>query len=146
MRRPTASVADRREILDRIIREVKADQPQSVGVGWLQQGVAEYMVVHEFGGVHTPMRAPMARSFDSDVKKIEEDQRRIADSILTGKRSFDQGLGVLGARAALRLKQHIATDSFPPPLAQSTLKQKNGRGKTMVWTGVAKYSVSWDKR
>lgn len=133
---------------DSILAELNKAKRKEVAVGILEgvtdsEGVsiAEYATHNEFGTDTVPSRPFMATSFDENKAAIDADFLKQGDAMLTGKRTADAALTVIGQKHADRIKATITNRNFLPKLSPTTIKAKKGSTKTLVDTGAMVNSV-----
>jgi hypothetical protein len=109
--------------------------------------IAEYAAYNEYGTKHIPARPFMAISFDENVDAIGKDFDQQGGLLITGKRSAEQALTIIGMKHAQRIQNTITGRNIPPPLAESTVaRKKNNSTKTLVDTGAMVNAVQIDVR
>ena len=137
----TTRVIDRG--LDAIKREMQRASQREVAVGILTgstngegASIAEYAAYNEYGTESIPARPFMTMSFDENVTAIDADFLRQTQAVVTGKRTADQALTVIGQKHADRIKNTISSRDILPKLADSTVaRKKNNSTKTLVDSG-----------
>jgi hypothetical protein len=133
-------------VIDRGLERIKAEMLRAsrreVAVGILQGSqndgvaIAEYAAHNEYGTDKIPARPFMSMTFDESIGAINSDFDKQTRAIVTGKRTADQALTVIGQKHADRVKNMISDRDILPKLAESTVKRKkNNSTKTLVDTG-----------
>lgn len=126
---------------DRIKRELARANRLEVAVGVLEgskngegYSIAEYAAANEYGTDNIPSRPSMRTAFDENVAAITRDMQRQHAAMVTGERTAEAALTVIGQKQADRTKNTITGRDFLPKLSESTIKRK-GSTKTLVDTG-----------
>ncbi len=92
--------------------------------------VAEIGEIHEFGGGNAPARPWLRPVVDGRKAFIQARVRRVAQAVLAGKVSAEQGMNLLGFEI-VRLIQGRIRAGIAPALAESTVARKtNKAGQT----------------
>jgi hypothetical protein len=103
--------------------------------------VAEVASFHEFGLGHSPERSWLRAWFDEhEVANTDLLRRAAAVSLVEGRMTPEQALGVLGAKLVGDIQARIAS-SIPPPLAPETAERK-GSTVSLVDHGQLKAAVT----
>lgn len=125
-----------------IKRELLLAQYREVAVGILEgskgakgASLPEYATYNEFGTETIPSRPFMATSFDESRVLIDADFAKQSRALVSGTRTADQALTIVGQKHAERIKETITGRNFLPKLAERTIRAKNGSTKTLVDTG-----------
>lgn len=95
----------------------------------------ELAAVHEFGAPSRgiPERSFIRATFDAKKNEWTEIARRLVALIYDGKMTIQQALGLLGARAAADVKNHITQGpEIPPPASPKTLARKQGLTRNLA--------------
>ncbi len=106
--------------------------------------VADVAQWNHFGTSTVPARPFLTIALERHGAELKKLQARIAQGIVEGKLTIDQGLGLLGEVAVGFVKQTIA-DGVPPPNAPSTIAQK-GSDTPLINFGQLRGSISFEIR
>lgn len=104
----------------------------------------ELGIVHEFGTSTIPARpfiGPGFRKHEPEYKQLL--QTMVTKLVRTGKRSHEDVLGLIGAKAAADLKLFVTQgEPIPPPNSEKTIQRK-GSSRTLVDTGRMVDAITW---
>lgn len=153
---PTVKVVDKE--WRRIMRTVTTMGRQVVKVGIVgsaaqnevEPGItlARIAGVHEFGAairqrwgvLYIPERS-FIRSTVAKNNNYASLIARVVGLVVDGKRTEEQALNIIGARASADMKRTI-TAGIPPPNAPATIERK-GSSKPLIDTGRLLNAISW---
>lgn len=121
----------------------KASQQPFVKVGLVGSGaeathkgsdqtVASIAAIHEYGSEdgHIPERPFIRGTIQSRLTEIQGFIDHQIKDVLFQKIDVQGALGRLGLFTVSAIKDRIVSEHIPPPLAESTIKQKTRDGKT----------------
>lgn len=103
--------------------------------------VLEVGLYNEFGTDRIPARSFIRAWFDENEAKNREDLAKLMQSVVTGARTKEQILELLGARFVGEIQARIA-EGIDPPNAKSTIERK-GSSTPLIETGVLRSSISF---
>lgn len=100
--------------------------------------------VNEYGSTdgHTPERSFMRSTYRENIKTYKGDIKKIIQSVIAGKYTAKVGMGRLGKKAELDIKNKIASN-IQPENAQSTKDQKDSTS-TLIDDGQLIASIRWE--
>lgn len=143
----------------RVVRTVTSMGKQTVKVGVVGsesqnevegEGItlARLAGVHEFGAAIQMPWGVLVIPERSFIRASIAEQGNYADviakliaSVVDGKRTEEQALNLLGARASSDMQKRIAR-GIPPPNAETTIARK-GSDKPLIDTGQLRQSITW---
>ena len=86
--------------------------------------------IHEFGTEHVPERSFIRSTFDKNREEYLGIMRKLVSAIYDGKTSAQHVLNIIGMKMKWDMKNAILEGSgIPPPLAPSTIKKKQKKGR-----------------
>jgi hypothetical protein len=86
--------------------------------------------IHEFGTEHVPERSFIRSTFDKNREEYLGIMRKLVPAIYEGKTSAQHVLNIIGMKMKWDMKNAILEGSgIPPPLAPSTIKKKQKKGR-----------------
>jgi hypothetical protein len=107
--------------------------------------MAELGEIFEFGLGNNPERSWLRNFMIENGAKLSAKVKRVAEKVVTGEMTAEQGMNLLGLDAVGGIKKRIQAN-IPPPLAPSTLARK-GPNKTTplidtgMWIGSITHEV-----
>ena len=107
--------------------------------------IVEIAALHEFGspGGLIPERSFLRQPLRNAGEDLQKVAKRVVKSILSGKITYEQGMGLLGQWGVSVCKKAIVTgDGIPPPNAPSTIAKK-GSSRPLFDTGRLLNSISY---
>lgn len=102
--------------------------------------VVEIASYHEFGRGHNPERSFIRETFDINQFGYAEMMRKLADQVVTGRRTPKFALSLVGMKVESDIKRRIEA-GIPPPLSPVTIARK-GSSKQLVDSGQLKSSIT----
>lgn len=123
--------------------EAAKAHPDDSGLTNVQLGT-----IHEFGGSNDrpPERSFLRATLDAGRTKYERLVQRGVKLAYEGKMTFEEALGLAGAKAAADVDKRIRA-GIAPPLADSTIIKKTVAGKRgttpLIDTGQLAGSITW---
>jgi hypothetical protein len=91
---------------------------------------------------YIPPRSFMRSTMDEERQAIADLQARCFTLVALGKMSPEQGLGLIGAFAKGKVQAKIASN-VPPKLAESTLRKKYPKTRTLIDTGQLRQGIEY---
>lgn len=114
---------------------------------------AELGLIHEFGTSTIPARPFIGPAYKKHAEEYKAALAKLVQgAVKAGKISYDQALGMLGAKAAADFKNFVTRgDPIPPPNAPATLARKQsltrkgstGSVRTLIDTGRMVAAITW---
>jgi hypothetical protein len=87
------------------------------------------MAIHEFGTEHVPERSVIRRVFDEKREEYVALIRKLVPAVYEGKTSARKVLEIVGMKMKSDMKDLILRGDVTPPLAPSTIKAKERKGR-----------------
>jgi hypothetical protein len=118
-----------------------ADGKEPHAGGQFGETVADIANIHEFGAPGIPQRSFLRAWFDENQAKTKEATKRMAQSVLKGKRTRKQAVNILAQSFVGQIQRRIAV-GIPPPNSPLTIKLK-GSSKPLIDTGQLRTSITY---
>lgn len=125
-------------VLVGITQEVGAE-PHGIP-GRRSSTILEIAIWNHFGTEHVPQRPWLSDWFDKNKGKAETWLIALMPSVISGKRTKEQVLNILGLRIVGDI-QKVMTQGTPPPNAESTIRKK-GSSITLIDNGVLRGKIT----
>ncbi len=118
-----------------------ADGSQPHAGGQFGETVADIATIHEFGAPGIPQRSFLRAWFDENRQKTQEATKRMAQSVLKGKRTRADAVNILAQSFVAQIQRRIAL-GIPPPNSPRTIALK-GSSKPLIDTGQLRTSITY---
>ena len=105
--------------------------------------VAQIAEIHEFG-LGVPQRSWLRDTIEENLPRIEQAIAQESLNIQTGRATYEQALGRIGAFVQGLIQVRIA-GGIPPGLADSTIARK-GSSTPLIDTGQLRSSITYEVR
>ncbi len=120
------------------IHAADGKEPHKNGHG---ETLADIAAIHEFGAPGIPQRSFLRAWFDENQQKTKEATKRMAQSVLQGKRTRNQAIELLAQTFVAQIQRRIA-QGIQPPNSPVTIALK-GSSTPLIDTGQLRTSITY---
>ncbi len=103
--------------------------------------IADIAQLHEFGADGIPQRSFLRAWFDENKAKTREASKRMAQSVLKGKRTREQAIDILAQAFVAQIQRRIA-QGISPPNSPDTIASK-GSSTPLIDKGLLRTAITY---